>query len=389
MRSRCIPTLAAVLVLAAAACDPGPDYPRSRLTRIPLDGQVLVGADLSGDGAPEWLVVDTGAIRTAVDPAFLHDVRNGVGLWDLDLGNGVSLSNYEVLAADLSTAEDFIGVPLAALLGRDLFLRWWVGLDYRDGGRSYVEETPPPGPPPDFPAGDPRRLPWEEVQGYPVVTVSVGGTPVRLIADTGSGVTILLRGTVPDEVVDSGLSGYVWHTSYGSDPATLVRLPHLEVAGEDLQGTWAVVIPDRHHLRAVFDALHIDVQGFLGYPAFRRFFVGIRGPDRAFDLWRCRGACGEEPPGEWTRVGLEVRREDGQVAVDMVFSPSDAASKVSPGNRLLAVDGREVAGMDLDSVRRALRGDPRTVRLRLQSSPGGPVREVDVAVEPLLSPAVP
>jgi hypothetical protein len=372
---------------AGAGPDTG-DFPPAQPALIPLDGQFLSPARLDGDPAERWLVVDTGAVRTAVEETLLRDVANGVGVVSLDLGGDAVFPDHAVIAADLSTARAYIGAPLMGLVGQDLFAQLWFGLDYR-GARVHVARTAPEGPPPGF-AAPPVALPYDLVQGLPVVTVQVGDRDVRLIADTGSGVTLLVASAVPADAVALGVGGYRWHTSYGSDPGTVVRLPALAVAGQAVPDTWAVVIPDEHHLQAVFTAIGLEVDGFLGFPVYRRFFVEVRGAERRYDLWPY-DTLDHIPATEWDRVGVELRREpDGAVAVDMVFTPSDAAARgVQPDDVLVALDGAPIdPAATLDDLRRRLRGGPGETR-RLGLGRAGAPLTLDVRVDRLLPPELP
>jgi predicted aspartyl protease len=350
--------------------------------RVPLDGEPCVEAHLDDRTAPSLLVVDTGAIRTAVDKSMLRDVENGVGKVTIRFGNGVVLANYEVLAVDLSTARDHIGAPIMGLIGQDLVERYYFGLDYRNA-RAYVSEAPPSEPPPGFAATDSVNLPYELVQGLPIVTVRIGGKSARLLADTGSGVTLLVRSKVDPAALSKGLDGYFWHTSYGSDPATIIRVPSIEVGSREVKQTWAVVVPDDNHLAAVFKALKIEIDGFLGYPVYREFFVGVRGAEKRYELFP-NAAVDPLSLTEWNRVGIELSRSAGSVLVDMVFSPSDASAKgVMRGDVITSVDGAAVASLDLDAIRHLLRGDVGSTR-RLNVVRQGVEQAIDVRVDALL-----
>lgn len=362
-------------------------YPAPRGALLPLDGQLLLGVDVAGHGR-QYMVVDTGAIRSALHEGLLRDVRNGVGRADLSFGPGLDLPDYEVIAADLAKAEDYIGVPLGGLIGLDLFQRFFFALDYRQR-RVHVAGAMPASAPPEHRDGTlPLRLPVELVQGMPVVEVELGGRTLRLIADTGSGVTLIKESLLPAAALEQAVSGYTWYTSYGSDPGRLLRLPGLRVAGAAVEDTWVVAVPDEHHLARVFEAIGVSVDGFLGFPVYRRFFLEIPPGLNEYLLY-------PDPAGdpvaatEWDRVGVELSRSEGKVLVDMVFRPSDAERQgLLPGDELRAVDGATAADLPLDELRLRLRGEPGSLRhLRLQRAETA--LERDVAVDRLLPPAQP
>lgn len=360
-----------------------PGLPPARPALLPLDGQLLFPVTIDGRTQPSYLVVDTGAVRSALQEELLRELRNGVGRATIDFGHGVVLDDYEVLAADLSEAVDHIGVRLDGLIGQDIFLGHWLGLDYRRVTVS-ISASLPEAPLPGCRQDQVITVPYALEQMLPVVEVEIGGRTARLIADTGSGVTVLTESFVEADVLAQGLDGYVWYTSYGSDPGRIVRLPELELSGYPVAGSWAVIIPDDFHLRRVFEMLGVHVDGFLGYPVYRRFYVAVVGTESRYEL--CPDPAGD-PVGseEWDRVGIEVKRSEGEVTVDMVFSPSSAADQgIVAGERLLAIDGQDIAGMGPDDVRRLLRGTPGSTRQLDLARPGEGARLVTVQVDRLL-----
>jgi len=353
-----------------AACGPGSDYPGFVPALIPLDGQVLFPVVLGGGDQAFNLAVDTGAARTVVAEELLRDVENGVGVVSIDFGNGVELIDYEVLAADLSQAADHIGVELHGLIGQDIFEDYFFALDYR-AARTAMAPLAPADPPPGFCDADRKTVAYELVQQMPIVQVDIGGKQARLIADTGSGVTILTRSFVDQELLADGLTGYVWYTSYGSDPGIIVRLTSLILAGHDVHDSWAVVVPDDYHLKEVFEMLGLQVDGFLGYPVYRRFLIEVNGARSEYSFFR---------------IGCEIMRSGDQVIIDMIFEPSDANQKgLLEGDVLKEIDDQPVAGLDLDEIRLLLRGTPNDVR-RLAIGRQGQDIELDIEVDRLLPP---
>lgn len=357
------------------------DYPPARAALVPLDGQPLFPVALD-NRIGHYFVVDTGAARTAVETTLLRDVANGVGVVTIDFGAEVVLEDFEVLAVDLSEARDHIGAPIDGLIGQDLFKTMYFGIDYMHAEVT-VAYTLPQSPPPAFSIYDAVEIPYTLVQELPVVDALVGAKPARLIADTGSGVTILTESFVEPALLASGLKGYMWYTSYGSDPATIVRLPSMLFQGAEVTGEWAVVVPDAYHLKPVFDALGIDVDGFLGYPVYRHFYVGVDGA-RSRYLFYPYAATPHIYPGEWDRVGVEIARDGGRTLVDMVFSPSDANDVgLMNGDEITAIGGAATASFTPDAIRLLLRGAPGETRL-LTIDRDGDVQNVSVKVDALL-----
>ncbi len=372
-------------LLACDTPEPQPyDYPPALEAVAPLDGQMLFPVRLDDRPGLFSMVVDTGAFGTAVDERLVRDVVNGVGVVTLDFGNGLVFEDFPVFTADLSVAEDYIGVPVWGLIGQDLVGQMFFGLDYQASEVTAASPIPTL-PPPAFASIAGVDVPYTLEQLLPIVEVDIGGRRARLIADTGSGVTLLTESFVSQSVLDGGIGGYWWHTSYGSDPGTIVRLPSLVLGGYDVADSWAVVVPEEYHLKEVLDALGLQVDGFLGFPVYRRFYVAVHGPESRYVMYPYPDLSHVDAR-EWDRVGIEVRRDEGAVVVDMVFEPSDASAVgVAPEDVLLTIDGESLLDLTLDQVRLRLRGSPGDSRL-LGLERGGAPRSLRVEVDRLLAP---
>jgi len=354
-----------------------------------VDGQLLVDGTYNGEG-PVWWVVDTGAARTFGDTDLTGTTNTVVA--DIQIGP-VVLDDKQVASADLGEAEAFIGWDLGGLAGQDLFSKRFIALDYRDK-RCFFFDALPPDPPLGVEAGEPVAQPYDLPSSIPVVTAFVGAASqveLRLIADTGSGVTLVTDDVF--EQIDDGtlprLKGYVWATNYGKDDAFVTRLPSIAATADgaaEVEGSWAVVIPEDNHLFPLLKGNGIEADGFLGYPYFRQFVVGVDGPASRYLYWRYPDAP-HVPECEWCRVGIEPAWRQGKYVVEMVFSPSDAAVKgMLPGDEIVSVDGE--LPPTPDALKMALRGEPGSTR-HLVLQRGGDTVEMDVAVEDLLAGAVP
>lgn len=323
------------MLLLLAACTPASTptaagWPEGTPVHVTVDGQVLLEGAF-GD-VTAWFALDTGADRLYVDEAL-----DPGGPVDLALGP-VTLPDVRLKATSLADAEAAIGWDLGGLAGQPLFQGRFTAFDYAGSVVHFFDERPD-GP------DEPEVLPYTLVEGEPVVSLDLGGGPLALLADTGSGVTLLDESSfAPLDTGGARLGGYVWATSYGSDEGFVTRLP---------DGTWALVVPDDNHLLPLLARIGLEIDGFLGYPWYRERLLGVDGIALAYLSWPAEPAV---DPHEWDRVGVEVEQDGDAVRVSMVFSPSSAEGVLAVGDRLLAVDGVDVAG--LDDVRRALRGEP-------------------------------
>lgn len=351
---------------------------------MPLDGQLLFPVRLDGRSETYYLVVDTGAFGTTIDETLVRDLENGVGKISIDFGEGLVLKDHSVFGGDLSKAVDYIGVPIHGLIGQDIFANHFFGLDYKAQSVT-AAKTIPSLPPAGFSTTDLVSVPYELVQLLPIVEVNIGGKVARLVADTGSGVTVLTQSFVDTELLKTGVTGYFWYTSYGSDPATLLRLPSLKVGGHDVENSWAAVVPDDYHLKTVMEALGVKIDGFLGYPVYRRFYVEVRGEESRYAFYPYPDTSHIDG-NEWDRVGIEIHKEDAAVVIDMIFDPSDAKTQgLLAKDTLLTIDGEALGGLPLDEIRQRLRGKPgdkKTLTLRREET----TETKTVAINRLLPP---
>lgn len=357
--------------------DTGPAWPAGEALTVTLDGQPLLQGTYNG-AAVLW-ALDTGAESIFLD-ASLDDGSQEDGAGTVTIGS-VTLTEQEVHAIDLSEARAYIGADVRGLAGQPLFQGRFTVLDYAASTVLFAE-TWPDGEPPG--SSSHALLSWELQGGLPVVEVDLGvGEPVRLIADTGSGVDLITESRFA--AIDDGtlprLDGYRWVTTYGEDAAFVTRLPAIQVVDVTIAGTWAVVVPDEHHLSRLLELAHIDAEGFLGYPFFRTCTVGV--DTEAFVLWPVN-STDHLDPDEWRRVGMEPTWRDDGFTVEMVYSPSDAADQgVRVGDRLVSIDGQDLSDWTLDQVKTALRGEPGTSRT-LTVDRGGAATNIAVEVQDLL-----
>lgn len=367
-----------------STCDTPIEYPPFREALIPLDGQVFFPVALGGDPRSFDLIVDTGAARTMIDTDTLAEVTGGVGEVTIDFGEGFALESYRVWGQDFSAAANHIGAEIHGVIGQDLFHRYYFGLDYVAPAVT-IGAGIPIDPPPRFVAADGVDVPYVLEEGLPVVEVDIGGEMARLIADTGSGVTLVTESYVDASILDDGLEGYLWHTSYGSDRGVIVRIPELVISGTVIANSWAVVVPDEHHLAALFRLLGVDMQGFLGFPVYRRFFVSVLGCENRYVFFPEVGRSHIDPY-EWDRVGIEIARDGDETVIDMVFAPSDAADQgIMVGDVLIEIDGVPTSGRSLDQIRLDLRGAITETRV-LSIERAGFGMELSVDVNRLLPP---
>ena len=366
--------------------DMGPDvepshWPAAIQAEITLDGEMLLPG-MTPDEGPYWFVIDTGAQLTVMDADLVDGLADRV---ELTFGS-FSFGAMTIMGMDLSEAEAFIGWDLGGLLGFDLMRNVYAYMDYQ-GKRAWLFRDAQGTPWPVEVREEVGELLLETRLNTPWTTVGLGlGIEATMIPDTGSGVTILTQ-SVFDRIATPEmprLEGYRWATEYGVYDSFVTRLPIVELGGVVAEQTWAIVVPDENQLFQVLSGLlGRTIDGFLGYPIYRLFFLLVDGPGLRYELRPYRDQSHIDA-GEWHRVGLDLsRRAEGDI-VEMVFVGSDAeAVGIQVGDRLTAIDGSSTSGWSLDELRISLRGEPGE-RRSLSLMRGEGAYEVEVLIEDLL-----
>ncbi len=349
--------------------------------RVVPDGQMAIAGTFEGKTA--WLALDTGASPTIIGKTLETAAGTKTGTMSL----GPLNAKRTFYSIDLAEADAFVGVTLGALVGPDILgLTHEVVFDYARSRLYFLDAAPTASP---WGTVDPPiHIPFVLTQGIPVVEATLGKAgPVKIIADTGSGVTILLQ-SMWDKIQDGTLpelGGYVWKTLSGDIPGIVVRLPSVTF-GEPLGtalGTWAIVVPDNNIVSNYLVSNGLP-GAFLGYPIYRRFVLGFSVPDARFSYWPLEKLA--EPANEWTRVGFEVSARVDGFRVEWIYVGSDAEmAGVQKGDVVTSIDGATPS--DLGDCRARLGGTPGQTRKLSMTRAGAPL-EMTVKIEDLL-PALP
>ena len=349
--------------------------------RVVPDGQMAIAGTFEGKTA--WLALDTGASPTIIGKTL--ETAAGPKTGTMLLGPLTATQTY--YSIDLAEADAFVGVTLGALVGPVILgLTHEVVFVYARSRLYFLDAAPTASP--WGTVDPPSQIPFVLTQGIPVVEATLGKAgPVKIIADTGSGVTILTQsiwnkiqdGTLPE------LGGYVWKTLSGDIPGIVVRLPSVSLGApvSTALGTWAIVVPDNNIVSNFL--ISNGLPGvFLGYPIYRRFVLGFSVPDSQFSFWPLEKLA--EPANEWTRVGFEVSERAGGFQVEWIYVGSDAEKiGVQKGDIVVTIDGAKPS--DLGDCRTRLGGTPGQTRKLSMMRAGAPL-DMTVKIEDLL-PALP
>lgn len=349
--------------------------------RVIPDGQMAIEGTFGGQTA--WFALDTGASPTIIGKSL--EMAAGTKTGTMKVGPLALEKTFN--SVELAEADAFVGIKLGGLVGPDLLgLTHDVVFDYAQSRLFFLEAAPTVAPP--GVVAPPSNVPFVLTYGIPVVEATLGKAgPIKLIADTGSGVTILLQ-SMWDKIQDGTLpelDGYIWKTLSGGIPSKVVRLPDVTFGDPaiSIPGTWAIVVPDNNNVSNYLVSLGLPA-AFLGYPIYRRFVLGFSVPDARFSYWPLEKLA--EPANEWTRVGFEVSGRAEGFRVEWIYVGTDAETVgVQVGDIVTAIDGK--TPVDLGDCRMRLGGTPGQTRDLSITRAGAPMNLV-VKVEDIL-PALP
>lgn len=312
----------------------------SRRSRVILHGVA--------NGEPVEILLDSGAETTVVDRRLaekLHLARTGTATLNdrqsatsADLASGLEVgigtlrvNGLRPLVADLGAVRHQTGLDVDVILGREVFERTVVDIDFRQQRISFSNPegfAPPAGAAHTalsrFPAG----------HGRVVVVRIEGGTNVSLEFDLGSATPIVLEHPfwTSAHLADGRvLSNTLIGTLGGISETAVISLRTIEIAGINLRNVETVLAPARGALEVRLGS------GTAGMPIFSRFRI-ITDYSRSRLYVVGNPSDGLEVPRN--RSGLRVLHEGRSLRVLLVARHSPAEETGwSEGERISAVDG--------------------------------------------------
>jgi len=387
-----------------------------------LEGVILLPATLRGATGRDTtglMVLDTGAGYLAVDRPLARwlglsdttaaDSDESVGVTDRRLERAVLGRQqidqiYPVLTIDAEVIRNVTDRPVLGLLGQAQFANAALAVDYR----AHTVATIPLGAPeparevaPNTGDSDPRsRMARSRARLGAVVPADAIAVPFRLAGDGKILVTARIAaasGTRREQdftlIVDTGatksvlfeeslearstrytswpaLHGLTAPTLFGTADAFVTRAPRLELAGVTgrvrRDGLDLAII--RSELRPMLTRLVGEpVDGLLGYTFLKYFRVVLDYPDRI--LWLSPQPAGwDDRPYEYSQIGVQVERRDGEPQIVAVVEGSPAAQAgIRPGDAILALDDTPVTQLDIIAISERLEGPPGSaVELRVR-----------------------
>lgn len=276
----------------------------------------------------------------------------------------IVMRDQDFTAFDFSGIRASSGLPaLDGLIGSELLRRYVVRIDYRDRTLTLTD-------PADYDyAGSGAVVPLSFGGGTPRVDASLDGIAGTYTVDTGDRMDVTLMEPViaREHVLDRYAPRVATITGWGiggAVPGYVARAHEFELGGIEIKDP-LLRLPT---VAGGFFATH-RLTGSIGTGIIDRFTV-------TFDYSRRRMILEDPlPPGRdaYDRSGLWLNQ--GRTAFDVAAvapqSPAEAAG-MTPGERIVAIDGTPVAALSLAKARELLRGDPGTRVVLTLAGPGAP-----------------
>jgi hypothetical protein len=371
---------------------PGDALPASTASNV-----FWIEASVNGDPGPQ-VIVDTGA------PIALLHVEAFNGAVPLGPGRVATLTLGGTTIWKAPTVGDHVarGQTLApdgrldgGLLGFTIFGQFETSFNYRDK-QVVVGAAPPPdglmaplvvpfsieggGAGPVSAGGEIIRYPASRV----TVSTTVEGRALNLLLDTGAS-WVGLRSDVFGTIVQDGRRQLTMEATLaqGATSTSVARLRTVSVSGEEVSGP---VAASAATVDGLLEHLSVEVghriDGLLGAPYLREFYVAVDYPNRTLRLHRYPNRA--HVLDDYRRVGIELSAGISPLGntynVHRVYPGTDAATKgIQVDDPLVAIDGQFLSGLDPAAADRLLLGDVGTSR-QLQF----PSRALDVLVDELL-----
>lgn len=379
------------------------------LPALNLEGVTLVEAKLYGYAERDTtglFALDTGAGYLALD----LDLARRFGLADSSatpapVGLTIHpLPRFTLGALEMTDVEPVLTIdgeiirrvtdrPVLGLIGQKPLSDRAVWIDYREGIVALIPSVAAEGDDESVLASTSRAVARSRTTLESVMTRRAIAVPFRmagdgkvlvsarvanpqptrfsgwftLIVDTGASKTVFfqpdLRLRVSSASTWATLRGLSAPTLVGTAEASLVRVPAIEVRTEN--GTIRVERMDAAVVESeLADLLSRVTQekilGLLGYSWLKYFRVILDYPNLVMWLDAIPDYV-DDRPLEYSHVGLQLERSEGEVVVSGVAEGSPAArAGIRRGDRLIAVDGDEVIDFDLTFLGKRMEGPPGT-----------------------------
>jgi predicted aspartyl protease len=335
---------------------------------------VLVVARINGQFAT--LLLDTGADRSFIDYGFasrvglaltdsqvvrrVYSIEEGKVVRPVDIEIQSSrLADAELVAADLGSTSEALGLPIDGVLGIDLMRQFVITINYS------AESV-------DFkPRGrilDPgTMIKLVSFRDLYLLSVVLQGKPMNLLLDTGSNSSAISQSGW-SQLHETSSSGSVVEGigSPGSPSGgKFVCIREMFIGGTMLHKTPMRIAPESS------SGLFSDpgFTGLVGNDLLRQFIVTL---DLASDtLYLRKDPLYKADTERFSTIGIQFAKDtSGTFKVMAVWNPSPAAKAgVKIGDQIISVNGLSADGMNLEGMSRQIHGEPgRQVQVVIRSN---------------------
>ncbi|HET9393191.1 MAG TPA: pepsin/retropepsin-like aspartic protease family protein [Candidatus Rubrimentiphilum sp.] len=153
--------------------------------------QIVIQVKVAKAG-PFSMLLDTGTTPSAIDTALAHQLGLELrGKGNATLLPGVQVGSLQIDsldggAIDLTSVARAVGVPIQGVLGHSFFANRIVQIDYPHHLVRFLASAPPASP-------NGFALPFAVESDEPIIHVTVNGTPLSAVLDTGFGGVAVLN----------------------------------------------------------------------------------------------------------------------------------------------------------------------------------------------------
>lgn len=387
---------AALIREATPSSDSTPPHDKSSIS-LPfdlIDNRIVINVTLNGKG-PFRFIFDSGGVAI-VSPEVAHELglkitgtsTGGSGVGENTVERGAT-NIAEVKVGSLSLTDIDFGVisfadtkyvfganRIDGVIGYPLFKRFVVKIDYEARRLTFTE-------PSAFAYHGSGTTVQLDFDGHlPLVNGSIDGVPGIFVIDTGARSALLLYGPFTEKnnlraKYKASLEGVTGWGIGGPVRSQLARVNSLMLGAVEVHNLVARLSLQRSGALASSD------RAALVGPDVLKQFTTTFDYTRKQLIFEKNSNYGKAD--SYDRAGMWFGQEgDHFEVIDVIAGGPASEAGIKVGDRIVAIDGKNVNGLDLPSVRLRFKNDPPQKRVRLIVQREGGQREVVIVLRDLV-----
>ncbi|HKC64537.1 MAG TPA: aspartyl protease family protein, partial [Pyrinomonadaceae bacterium] len=344
---------------------------------------------------PFRFIFDSGGVAI-VSPEVAHELglkivgtsTGGGGVGEKTVERGATTVNEVKVGSIRLTDEEFGVISFAdtkyvfganridGIIGYPLFKRFVVTIDYKQQRLTFTE-------PAAFAYhGSGITVPLDFDAHLPLVNGSIDGVPGTFVIDTGARSALLLYGPFTEKnnlraKYKASLEGVTGWGIGGPVRSQLARVSSLKLGAVEVHNLVARLSLQRSGALASSD------RAALVGPDVLKQFTTIFDYTRKQLIFEKNSNYGK--PDSYDRAGMWFGQEgDHFEVIDVIAGGPASEAGIKVGDRILAIDGHRVSGLDLPTVRLRFKNDPPQKHVRLTVQRDGGQREVVIVLRDLV-----